>query len=106
MPTYNYLSVPTYMQDKDEHLRQTANAINQLRDGKVNSTGEITLTNSSTTTTLTDARIGGDSLIFLMPVSSDSASENWYITGIGDGTATINHSSAATTRTFKYAIFG
>jgi hypothetical protein len=104
--TQNFLKVPTFTDNQDEQNRLTANAINGILDGKINSIGSITLTNSSTTTTLSDARIGGNSLILLMPISSDSASENWYITGIGKQTATINHSSDTTTRTFKYVIIG
>ena len=104
--TQNFLKVPTFTNDQDEYNRVSANAVNGLLDGKLNSTGSITLTNSSTTTTLADARIGGNSLILLMPTSSDSASENWYITGIDKQTATINHSSDTTTRTFKYVVIG
>ena len=104
--TQNFLKVPTFTDNQDEQNRLTANAINGILDGKINSTESITLTNSSTTTTLTDARIGGDSMILLMPQSSDAASENWYITGIDKQTATINHSSDTTTRTFKYVVIG
>jgi len=104
--TQNFLKVPTFTDNQDEYNRVSANAVNGLLDGKINATGSITLTNSSTTTTLSDARIGGNSVIFLMPTSSDAANESWYITGIDKQTATINHSSDTTTRTFKYAVFG
>lgn len=104
--TQNFLKVPTFLDDQDEYNRLSANAINGLLDGKLNSVGSITLTNSSTTTTLSDARIGGNSTILLMPTSSDAANENWYITGIDKQTATINHSSDTTTRTFQYVIIG
>ena len=38
--------------------RTIATVVNNILDGKVNSTGSITLTNSSATTTLSDDRIG------------------------------------------------
>lgn len=105
MARLNFLAVPTFLSNKDEHLRLLSNAVNGIRDGKLNSIGEITLTNSSTTTTITDARIGGDSMILLSPSTSDAASENWYITNYDKGSAIINHSSDTTTRTFKYVVF-
>ena len=104
--TQNFLKVPTFTDNQDEQNRLTANAINNILDGKINSTGEITLTNSSTTTTLTDARIGGNSVILLMPITNNAANAHIHFTNIGNGTATMNHGSGSSTRTFKYVIIG
>jgi len=104
--TQNFLKVPTFTDNQDEQNRLTANAINNILDGKINSTGEITLTNSSTTTTLTDARIGGNSVILLMPTTNNAANAHIHFTDIGNGTATMNHGSGSSTRTFKYVIIG
>ena len=55
--------------------RQVAEVVRQIMDGKTNNTGQITLaTGNATTTTLYDERIGYDSLIFFVPLSS--AAEN------------------------------
>ena len=104
--TQNFLKVPTFTDNQDEQNRLTANAINNILDGKINSTGEITLTNSSTTTTLTDARIGGNSVILLMPITNNAANAHIHFTDIGNGTATMNHESGSSTRTFKYVVIG
>ena len=104
--TQNFLKVPTFTDNQDEQNRLTANAINNILDGKINSTGEITLTNSSTTTILTDARIGGNSVILLMPTTNNAANATIHFTNIGNGTATMNHGSGSTTRTFKYVVIG
>jgi hypothetical protein len=104
--TQNFLKVPTFTDNQDEQNRLTANAINNILDGKINSTGEITLTNSSTTTILTDARIGGNSVILLMPTTNNAANAHIHFTDIGNGTATMNHGSGSSTRTFKYVIIG
>jgi len=104
--TQNFLKVPTFTDNQDEQNRLTANAINNILDGKINSTGEITLTNSSTTTILTDARIGGNSVILLMPTTNNAANTPVHFTNIGNGTATMNHGSGSSTRTFKYVIIG
>ena len=104
--TQNFLKVPTFTDNQDEQNRLTANAINNILDGKINSTGEITLTNSSTTTILTDARIGGNSVILLMPITNNAANAHVHFTNIGNGTATMNHGSGSSTRTFKYVVIG
>jgi len=53
--------------------RAVAEIVNGIMDGKTNNTGFVTLaTGNATTTTITDARIGIDSTILLIP-SSDAA---------------------------------
>jgi hypothetical protein len=53
--------------------RSVAEIVNGIMDGKTNNTGTVTLaTGNATTTTITDARIGIDSTILLIP-SSDAA---------------------------------
>lgn len=77
-----------------------------LADGRVNTVGEVTLSLSSVTTTLTDVRIGPDSCVILSPMNSDATSETGLYIVPGDGSAVINHASNTLTRTFKYVIFG
>lgn len=51
--------------------RETAEIVNRILDGKINSVGTVTLaTGDATTTTLYDARISPDSLILLAPYSA------------------------------------
>jgi hypothetical protein len=86
--------------------REISNVVNNILNGKINSTGNITLTNSSATTTLYDARIGDDSVILFMPTTSDASTENIHVTGRQKGQATLNHASATTTRSYAYIVFG
>ena len=86
--------------------RTISTVVNNILDGKVNSTGSITLTNSSATTTLSDDRIGADSVIIFMPTTSNASSENIHVTARQKGQATLNHANASTTRSFDYVIFG
>ena len=83
-----------------------ANVVNGILDGKVNSTGSVTLANSATTTTLSDDRIGSNSVILFMPTTSDASTVTIHVTGRQKGQATLNHASATTTRSFDYVIFG
>ena len=89
-----------------DNPRNVANVVNNILDGKVNSTGSITLANSATTTTLSDDRIGGDSVILFMPTTSEASTVTIHVTGRQKGQATLNHASATTTRSFDYVIFG
>ena len=98
--------VPAYYPDVEEHRRLIVNSLNNVIEGKINSTGSITLTDSVTTTDLEDDRIGIDSVILLMPTTSDAATENIYFTAQDKGTVTLNHTSDVTSRIFKYIVIG
>src|SRR4051812_5750157 len=52
--------------DERAHRRELARGVRNALQGKTNNTGSVTLTASSTTTTLTDARIGAASVILFM----------------------------------------
>lgn len=55
--------------------RGVAEVVNGIMNGKTNNTGSVTLaTGGATSTTITDARIGIDSVILLMPTDDISAS--------------------------------
>ena len=98
----NYRGLSTLGDD----ARTVANVVNNILDGKINSTGSITLTNSSATTTLSDDRIGGDSVILFMPTTSNASLTTIYVTARQKGQATLNHANATTTRSYEYVIFG
>mgnify|MGYP001578810897 CR=1 FL=1 len=93
----------------EEWIRLGAEAVRNLQDGKINATGTVTLTANAATTTLTDRRIGPDSVILFMPTTENAATAmgNLRVTSRGDGTATLTHTNnAQTDRTFAYAILG
>ena len=50
MATNQYLNVPISIPDSALHLRVVSQALNNTIDGKLNSTGNITLTASATLT--------------------------------------------------------
>ena len=53
--------------------REIAEIVNRTVDGKLNSTGDFTLTASATTTTVTDPRAGKESVILFSPTTSNAA---------------------------------
>lgn len=90
--------------------RQVAEVVRGVMDGKTNNTGSITLTQSATSTTLNDRRIGADSVILFMPLNDKAAQEigtgGIYISARGQGTATITHGSHTHNMIFGYAVIG
>ena len=76
--------------------RAVAEIVNNIMDGKTNNTGSVTLaTGGASTTTITDARIGVDSVILLMPTDDISASA-YYPYGAFQDTTTQTISSTTT----------
>lgn len=89
--------------------RDVYEIVNSLRDGKVNSTGSVTLTASSATTTVSDLRAGQDSVILFMPTTANAAAAigGLYVSSRGKQTFTLTHANnAQTDRTFSYAVLG
>jgi voltage-gated potassium channel Kch len=89
--------------------RAVAEIVNGIMNGKTNNIGRITLSQSSTTTTLTDARIGADSVILFTPLSDHSASEmaHLYISAQALGSATITHRNTGhADLNFQYIVVG
>lgn len=103
--------VPRTWANESDHRTRLADALNNALRGKLNNTGSVTLTASSATTTLTDVRIGAESVIAIHATTANAAAEigngTIYFGTPGDGTITINHANnAQTDRTFKYAVIG
>ena len=103
--------LPAQWYDINDFLRKVVLAVNNILRGKTNNTGSVTLTASSATTTLTDIRIGINSVILLQPTTANASAEigagTIYFADPGNGSVVINHANnAQTDRTFKFAIIG
>lgn len=97
--------------DLAEWIREVAQIANSLRDGKINSTGTVTLTANAATTTLSDVRIGRTTKVLLTPTTANAAAAvaTTYPTYPNANTeaAVINHANnAQTDRTFTYSLLG
>lgn len=107
MADANFRRLPT----EATNPREISQVVNNILEGKLNSTGSFTCTASATTTSVTDFRAGLNSVILLMPTTANAASE------IGAGTAyvstrakqsfTVTHANnSQTDRTFAYVVIG
>lgn len=108
--TFNVTSTPPVDWQGDiEGRRQLALTIQRLADGKLNSTGTLTLTANTTTTNISDRRIGPNSVILFMPTTANGAAEIpfLFVSNRGKYTATVTHqNTAATDKSFAYAVIG
>tara|TARA_Y100000310_G_scaffold145298_1_gene144639 strand:+ start:225 stop:584 length:360 start_codon:yes stop_codon:yes gene_type:complete len=95
----------------EEWIRKVAEIVNLLQDGKINAVGSQTLTADTGTTTLSDPRIGTDTIVELTPTTANAATAfaTTYQTypNTTAGQAVINHANnAQTDRTFAYSLQG
>lgn len=91
--------------------REISLVVNNILNGKLNSTGSVTLTASTTTTAVSDERVGKESIILFMPLTANSASEQgngtMYVSTRADGSFTITHANnTQTDRQFGYIVIG
>lgn len=104
-----YLGVETENVDQAVWLTKIANVLNNVLSGKMNNTGTVTLTANAATTTLTDSRIGANSVVLLMPTTANAAAAlaTTYFDTFADGSCVINHTNdALADKTFSYTITG
>ena len=89
------------------NLREISEVTNGIMNGKTNNTGSVTLRASNTTTTITDERLGFDSIILLSPLTANAAAQTPYISTKAKGSVIITHTSTAhTDLNFDYIIVG
>jgi hypothetical protein len=89
--------------------RETAEIVNRILDGKINSVGLLTLaTGNATTTTLYDARISPDSIILFVPYSAAAIADAVPYGAFQDSTdqaaASTTAAYAVTLNTTDYAV--
>lgn len=94
----------------EKDLAIVALAINELAAGRSNAHGTFTLTESTTTTAVTNANCASGSCVKVTPTTANAAAEigngTLYITA-ANGSFTVTHANnAQTDRTFTYAIQG
>lgn len=103
----SFNQTPLISPNEQPGRKQNEAIIAALR-GKLNNRGEITLTANSATTTLTDERIGPDSVIHFEGTTANGALAKAHLHyTCGTGSATLTHdNNAQTDRTLRYTVTG
>ncbi len=99
----------TGVQSRELDARKISTMLNRLNTGKLNATGDVTLTANQTTTNVSDLRCGVDSVITFMPQTANAASAmaTTYVSARNKQGFTISHANDANTdKTFSYIIIG
>jgi len=88
--------------------RQVAEIVNNLVEGKSNNTGSFSTTTLTTSATLSDERIGFNSVILFMPLDHDSSMElkDVYFDTFAQGSCTVHYGNHAVARNYRYIIVG
>lgn len=98
-----------YDEDKERWLRDISLSIHNLFQGKINNTASGTLAHGLTSTTVSDARVGPNSVISPMPTNGNAgaAFATWFVKGRTQGSFVIDHVSTSTSDcTFDYTVIG
>ena len=83
--------------------------LREVKSGKLNCAGSVTLTASAASTAVTDANVGVNTVILLMPTTANAAAAlaTTYVSSRGDQTFTVTHANnAQVDRTFEYVAIG
>jgi hypothetical protein len=104
--TVQFRTLPPFGGDS----RAVSEVVNGIMNGKTNNTGEITLNQGATSTTLTNERISANSVILFMPLNDHAADElahgHMYVSARNKGSATITHGNHMHDMIFAYVIVG
>lgn len=102
-------NLPLTWHDATQFYRLIVTTINGIMNGGwSNAKGEVTLTASATTTTITHLQISQESVFNFEATSSDAAEAlpSLFVSSKANGSAVITHNSRETTRTFNYSFQG
>lgn len=98
---------------RDPSARRLWEVLSQVRKGKMDIVGEVTLTANAASTTITDNRISPQSVIVWHPRTANAAAEmaagTMYITdaNMANGSAVVTHANNAQgDRSFRFAVLG
>lgn len=106
-----YISVPEFEPNGDDHRRKLARAVNNLLQGKLNCTLDVTLASSTTVTTITDPRIGFYTAVEAGCALSSPAKEiikqGIFYSNFAKGSVVANHTTNSTSNsTIRFLILG
>ena len=113
MTVSEFPSPPLDNPDGNFHRRQISTSLNEMMLGRTNNVLDVTLTASAASTTVTDTRIGVNTVLLFMPTTANASAEigagTIYVgqSGRVHGSVAITHANnSQTDRTFKVVLVG
>ena len=88
--------------------REISEVVNNLVEGKSNNTGDFVTTAHTTSSTLSNERIGLNSVILFMPINHNSAAElvDVYFDTFAKGSCVVHYGNHIAVRSYRYIIVG
>jgi hypothetical protein len=107
--TYPYKPPPKNANNTIGFWKELLLVVQNLYDGKIQCTGQVTLVENETSTVVIDPRCCEQSVVHLSPFSANAVAvvNSTYVSSYGNGTFTITHTSLSSAdRIWRYAIIG
>ena len=86
--------------------RQISEVVNNILEGKINSTGEFTLPSGTTELTITDRRASVNSIILFIAIGSDGSHNHVWIKSRSNGSFVVGSGNNGQDHDFGYVIIG
>ena len=86
--------------------REVAEVLNRTVDGKLNSVGEFTIPHSTISTTVTDPRVGKESVILFSPLDAHFYSAEPVVNTLNNGSFVVESKSHGHPTVVAYVIIG
>jgi len=86
--------------------RQISEVVNNIMEGKINSTGEFTIASNTTETTVNDRRASVNSIILFVGLDSHYYDVDPYISSRANGSFTVGHKNHGHATDIGYVIIG
>jgi hypothetical protein len=87
-------------------VREIAEVLNGAVNGKLNCTGQFTITAGTTSTTVTDARASKDSIILFTGLGNDIIHTHPYVLTRNNGSFVVGNQNHGNDQVIGYAIIG
>jgi hypothetical protein len=101
---------PRDLVDERQLARQISSVLTNVMKGRTNNVIDVTVNISQATTTVTDDRIGVNTVAIAIPTNSDSETALIWpyrdFTTPLNGSMTLNHTNSGTTKTYKIILVG
>lgn len=86
--------------------RQISEVVNNIMEGKINSTGEFTISSNTTETTVTDRRASVNSIILFTAIGGTGSHSEPYVKTRSNGSFVVGHQNDGHDHDFGYVIIG
>ena len=86
--------------------RQISEVVNNIMEGKINSTGEFTISSGTTTTTVNDRRASVNSIILFVGLGHDITHSHPWISSRSNGSFVVGHINHGHDTDIGYVIIG